>query len=131
MPNQRPTAYDLSSPFSQDYYAGSPWGEYVPRMDEGGAMVTGNEPMTVVGDMTGNPYATIGEMNALTGQPTRESLNVTPLEPSVPMQGGMGAPPQMPPTAFATLLETLMPVSKKGRKPPLRPAGASMMGGGY
>ena len=123
------TRYGLSSPLSQDAYPGSPWGEYVPfSMAQGGQVVTGNEPMTVVGDQTGDAYARIGEMNALTGQPTQEVLNVTPMEPSMPM-------PSMPPTAFSQLLETLMPRSKKGRKPALRPAGATMtgagMGGGY
>ena len=119
------TRYGLSSPLSQDAYPGSPWGEYVPfNMAQGGQMVTGNEPMTVVGDQTGDAYARIGEMNALTGQPTREMLNVAPLEPSVPMQS-------MPPTAFSQLLETLMgPRRKKGRAPALRPAGSTMMGAG-
>jgi hypothetical protein len=48
-----------------------------------------------------------------------------------PMMGGappMGMPPMAPPpTDFAMLLETLlMPKNKMGRKPPLRPVGATM-----
>lgn len=142
----------LSSPLSQDAYGGAPFGQVTTRfgqsgmdyngdldhnpimhgdrqpkqMNQGGAMVTGNEPMTMTGDITGNAYATIGEVNALTGQPTKEVMQVTPLEASVPLGGQ-----PMQPTAFAQLLETLLGSNKGGRKPPLKPAGSSMMGGGY
>ena len=70
--------------------------------------------MTVMGDWSGNPYARIGEPNALTGgQPTREVMNVTPMEPSVPMQQQpMMAPP---PTAFAMLMEQMFPMRGSGR----------------
>lgn len=84
-----------------------PW--VPPGMAQGGNIVTGNEPMTVVGQQTGNAYATIGEPNALTGgAPTKEVLNVTPMEPSVPMAP---APPQTP---FSTLLEQLFPMRARG-----------------
>lgn len=87
------------------------------RMAGGGNIVTGNEPMVVMGQQTGNAYATIGEPNALTGgHPTREVLNVTPLEPSVPVQAGPPAP-----SAFAILMEQLFDSKSKGRKPQYQP----------
>ena len=94
----------------------------------GGNIVTGQEQMDVIGHDTGSRYATIGEPNALTGMPTRETLTVTPLEPSVPVQdasmaGGMA--PVTTPTSFAMLVESLFPRSKKaGRRPPASPVGA-------
>ena len=108
-------------------------------MAQGGQVMV-DEPIVGMGMNSGQPQFTLGEPNALTGgQPTREVMNVTPLEPSVPlpMDGGMGAPgmgagmgaqPSMTPTAFAQLMELLLPnlQMKKGKRPPpLKPVGAS------
>jgi len=66
-----------------------------PMYANGGNMLTGSEPLDVIGQYSGQRVATIGEPNALNGGlPTREVLNITPLEPSVPMvtPNGRGKP---------------------------------------
>ena len=94
---------------------------YTPRrFDDGGVMAI-NEPMSVYGDYSGQKVATMGEPNALTGgQPTREVMNVQPLEPSVPMgQAAPSAPPTNQPTdkdiaVLAGVVNMMMGRRKKG-----------------
>lgn len=100
--------FGLSSPMSQDFYGGSPWGTEVSfdtgstsggmggggggrgrgrgggAMAQGGQVVVGDEPMSFYGDWSGRRYGTMGELNAFTGRPTREVMQVTPLEESIP-----------------------------------------------
>lgn len=105
-----PDPYKLIDPTSYNTYPWTP-----PPMAQGGKIVTGNEPMVVQGAWSGNPYATIGEPNALTGgQPTKEILDVKPMEPSVPMpvQQTWGRSP----SAFSMVLEQMFGNKQRGRK---------------
>lgn len=80
----------------------------------GGDMLT-DEPIVGMGTYSGQPRFTLGEPNALTGEPTREVLSVKPLEPSVPMpmsppMGGQMpmSPPAQPPQATPEILRLFL-----------------------
>jgi hypothetical protein len=99
---------------------------YNPGFAQGGSITT-NGQATVIDDRTGQPIATVGEPNPMTGQPQPEQLQVTPLTPnpvapdgSTAPQGPQPAPGQaanpVTPSAFGILMAQLLGKSKTRRR---------------
>ena len=99
---------------------------YTSTFAGGGSMMV-DEPITAYGEYSGEPRFTMGEPNALTGgAPTREVMNVTPLEPSSPMdmpsqQAPVSRAPA--PNDIAVLANVVhMMMGRRGKKAAYRPA---------
>ena len=91
-----------------------------PGLAHGGE-VTVSEPSTVVGDFTGTPYATVGEIDPFTGQAQPEQLSVQPLTPDPVSPDGVRLSDFGPggqiltPSAFGALMAQML-----GRRKPRR-----------